>query len=198
MFTYLLYPYRLPARVGAFEHHSEQVRRKSGITESGRPAKADDTLVFPKLVLLHDAPRRMVRIGQLCERVAEGRAALFHRPKLGRGTPAPVLKLTLRVPPVLLGEVLPVLFLVGDDPLTPFRYQLVLRVEVAIERHLVGLRRLGDRFDPDAPDALFVKQVPPRDQNPRANRHGRAVALLRFDPVIGSICFHDMLYPPLT
>src|SRR5258705_11781145 len=165
MFTYLLHPYRLPAGVGAFEHHSEQVRRKSGITESGRPAKADDTLVFPKLVLLHDAPRRMVRIGQLRERVAEGRAALFHRPKLGRGTPAPVLKLALRVPAVLLGEILPVLFLVGDHPLHPFRYQLVLRVEVAIKRHLVRLRRLGDGFDPDATYALAMEKVSPSPQN---------------------------------
>ena len=40
-----------------------------------------------------------------------------------------------------------------------FRHQFVLRREVAVERHLVGAGRLGDRLDPHRPDAVPVKQV---------------------------------------
>jgi hypothetical protein len=40
-----------------------------------------------------------------------------------------------------------------------FGNQLVLRVEVAIERHLVGAGGLGDRLHADRPDAEPVKQV---------------------------------------
>ena len=30
---------------------------------------------------------------------------------------------------------------------------------MAVERHLVGAGRLGDRFDPDAADAMAVKEI---------------------------------------
>src|ERR1700679_1437842 len=40
-----------------------------------------------------------------------------------------------------------------------FDNKLVLRIEVAVKRHLAGARGLGDRFDADASDALAVKKV---------------------------------------
>src|ERR1700720_596089 len=97
MLTNLPHPDTRAARMGALQHHGEQVRRIGGIRESSRPAKADDALVRSKLVLLHDAPRGMVWIGQLGEGVAKGRAAFLHRAKLGRCTAAPVLELPLRI-----------------------------------------------------------------------------------------------------
>jgi len=48
----------------------------------------------------------------------KGRAAFFHRAKLGRRTPAPVLELALRISAVLGIEILPVFLFVGDDPRT--------------------------------------------------------------------------------
>src|ERR1700681_404572 len=76
MLTDLPHPDTRSARMCALQHHGEQVRGEGGIRESSRLAKADDALVRSKLVLLHDAPRRMVWIGQLGEGVAKGRAAL--------------------------------------------------------------------------------------------------------------------------
>ena len=198
MLTYLPHPDTRAARMGAFQHHGEQVRRKRGIRESSRFAKADDTLVRSKLVLLHDAPRGMVWIGQLGEGVAKGRAAFFHLTKLRGGAPAPVLELALWISAVLRGEILPLRLFVRDDPPHPFRYQLIFRVEVPVQRHLVCLRRLGYRFDPDAADALFMEQVSRRHQNPRANGDGGAITFSCFQSVVGNICFHDMLYPSLT
>src|SRR6202165_527884 len=198
MLTYLPHTDRLPARVGALEHHGEQVRGEGGILKSGRLAEADDALVRSKLVLFHDPPRRMVWIGQLGEGVAKSRAAFFHRAKLGRCTTAPILELALRISAVLGVEILPVFLFVRDDPAHPFRDQLILRSEVAVERHLVRLRRLGDRFDPDTSDTLFMKQVSCRHQNPRPNGDGRATTFSLFQSVIGNICFHNSLYPSLT
>ena len=40
-----------------------------------------------------------------------------------------------------------------------FENEIVLRAEVAIERHLVGARRLGDGFDADAANAMTVEEV---------------------------------------
>src|ERR1700682_1728704 len=156
MLTYLPHPDRLPARVSTLEHHGEQVRGKRRILKSGRLAEADDAFVRSELVLLHDAPCRMVRIGQLGEGVHKRGPALFHRSKLRGGAPAPVLELTLWIASVPRGKILPLLLFVRDYPAHPFRYQLILRVEVAVERHLVRLRRLGDRFDPNAADTLFM------------------------------------------
>src|SRR2546423_8259006 len=115
MLAYLPHPDTSPARMRAFQHHGEQVRRKRGVRESSRFAKADDALVRAKLVLLHEAPRGMVWIGQLGEGVAKGRAAFFHRAKLRGGAPAPVLELTARISAVLGVKILPLLLFVPDD-----------------------------------------------------------------------------------
>src|SRR5258707_864871 len=170
MLTDLSHPDTRSARMGTLEHHGEQVRGKGGIRETGGLAKPYDALMRAKLVLLHENPRRMVGIGQLGKGVAKGRAALFHRAKLGGGTAAPVLELPPRIPAGLGVEILPVFFFMGDDPAHPFRDQLILGSEVAVKRHLVRLRRLGDRLDAAPADALLMKQVASRHKNPLAKR----------------------------
>src|SRR5205823_5821288 len=127
----------LNTRVGALEHHRKQIRGEGGIPKSGRLAQPDDALVLSDLVLLDDAPRRMVRVGQLGESIPEGGPTLFHGAKLRRDPTAPVLKLSLRIATVLGVKVLPFLLFVRDDSLHPFSDQLILRVKVAIQRHLV-------------------------------------------------------------
>src|SRR3981081_2705003 len=116
MLAYLSHPDALPARMGALEHHRKQARREPGILKSGLLAEADDALVLSKPVFLDDAPRRMGGVGQLGESVHKGGPALFHGPKLGRGSAAPVLELALRISAVLRHEILPVLLFVRDDP----------------------------------------------------------------------------------
>jgi len=198
MLAYLPHPDTLPARVGTLEHHREQVRGEGGIPKSARLAQAEDALVLSKPVLLDDPSRRMVWIGQLGESVAKGGPALLHRPKLGGGAPAPILKLAVWISAVLGVEILPLLFFVRNDSAHPFRDQLILRVEVAVQRHLVRLRRLGDRFDTDAANALFMKQGTGRNENPLANRDRGPASFLRLQPVFVNICLHDSSYPSLT
>src|SRR5947207_12223068 len=122
-----------------------------------------------------------------------------HRCQLAGISPAQFLKQTGRVANVLAGEILPLFLLVGDDAAHPLRDQLILGVEVPVEGHLVGLRRLGDRFDADAADALLVEQVPRRHQNPLANGHSRPALRPRLRAVAVNICLHgDLFYPTLT
>src|SRR5258707_4793434 len=47
---------------------------------------------------------------------------------------------------------------IGDD-------EIVLRIEVAVERHLIGAGSLRDCFHPNAADALPMKQIPGRQEN---------------------------------
>src|SRR5258707_5216736 len=47
---------------------------------------------------------------------------------------------------------------IGDD-------EIVLRIEVAVERHLIGAGSLRDCFDPHAADAVPMKQIPGRPEN---------------------------------
>src|SRR5258708_7125157 len=112
MLTDLSHPDTRSARMGTLEHHGEQIRGKGRIRETGRLAKPYDALMRAKLVLLHENPRRMIRVGQLGEGVAKGRAALFHRAKLGRGTTAPILKLPFRISAVPGVESLPGTFFI--------------------------------------------------------------------------------------
>src|SRR5205814_279265 len=77
----------------------------------------------------------------------------------------PILEKAARVSAMFGVEVLPLLFLMSDDSTHPFRNELVLRVEVAVKGHLVGLRGLRDSLYADAADTLLVEKVPGRDEN---------------------------------
>ncbi len=51
-----------------------------------------------------------------------------------------------------------------------FRHQFVLRIEVTIERHLVGAGGFRDRLHPDRPDAVAIEQVARHRDDPLAGR----------------------------
>ncbi len=46
--------------------------------------------------------------------------------------------------------------------------QIVLGIEVAVERHLVGAGRLGDRLDADAANAVAMEKILRRRDDPVA------------------------------
>src|SRR6266516_1240169 len=197
MLTYLPHSDALNTRMGALEQHREQVRREGWIRESGRLAKAQNALVLSNPVFLNDSSRRMIRVGKLGESVSKSGPSLFHGAKLRGGAAGPVLEQALWISGVHGGQILPLIFFVRDYAPHPFRDQVILRVEVAVERHLVRLRRFGDRFDADAPNALLMKQVPRRHENPLANGN-RGAALFSRLTVAVNICLHDTFYPSLT
>src|SRR4051812_200428 len=60
---------------------------------------------------------------------------------------------------MLGGDLIPVRFLFLDDAAHPLRHELVLRSEMAIQRHLVRPRRLGERFHADPANTDATEQV---------------------------------------
>ena len=60
--------------------------------------------------------------------------------------------------------------ILGDLPQIG-RHQIVLRAEMAIQRHLVGAGGLGDGVDTHSPDPVPVKQILRYRQNPGARRN---------------------------
>ena len=71
----------------------------------------------------------------------------------------------------------------GGKPAQAFGDQLVLRGEMAVERHLVGAGGLGDGVDADAADAMAIEQVARHrdDPLPRRGSAGGRVGRYRFE-----------------
>ena len=69
----------------------------------------------------------------------------------------------------------PGLFAPGGNLFEALAGQVVLRSEVAIQRHLVGIGGLGNRVDTNALDALLAKQLDGAGHDAGARRHSAAV-----------------------
>src|SRR3982750_1290504 len=162
VFTDLPHSDALNARVRAFEQHGKEIGGQARVLEPGCLAQAQDALVLAESMLLDHSPRRVIRVRELGEGIAERGSTLFHRAQLGRRALTPVLQQGLWISTMLGVEILPLLFLVRDYSAHPFRNQLVLRVEVAVKGHLVRLSRLGDGLNADAADSLLKKKIPSR------------------------------------
>src|SRR6185369_8019160 len=63
------------------------------------------------------------------------------------------------------GNLIQLRFLLGDDAAHPLGDELVLRLEVPVERHLVRPRRFGDRLDADATNPHPTEQIVGRLEN---------------------------------
>ena len=60
---------------------------------------------------------------------------------------------------MLRHELVPDTLLLRDDAAHPLGDELVLRLEVTVQRHLVRAGRLGDRLDADAANADPTKEI---------------------------------------
>src|SRR2546423_9354593 len=114
MFADLAHSAALDAGMGTLQQHGEKVGGQNRVLETGGLAKSYDPLVRADLVLLNDAPRRMLGVRKLRHGIAQCRSAVLHFAQLGRGTPTPVLNQPRRTTAVFGGQVLPLLLLVGD------------------------------------------------------------------------------------
>src|SRR5690348_8211138 len=198
MLAKFAHPDALNAGVGAFEQHPEQIGGEVGILETSGLAKSYDPLVLARLVLLNDTSRGMLRVGKLGERVPQRGSAFLQDLELGRGSPTPVLEQPLRIAVMVSGQIAPFILLVRDHAAHPLGDELVLRIEVAVEGHLVGASRFGDRFDPYAANPLLMKQIAGGDEDALADGQPFAAFSFRFSAVPLNICFHVRLYPRLT
>ena len=100
----------------------------------------------------------MARLGELDRGVRQITAALVTGDEIRRLSDIAV-KLADRIAGTRGFDLRP--YLVGLSTLVVeiLEDQIVFRAEMAVERHLVGAGRLRDRFDPDAADAMAVKEI---------------------------------------
>ncbi|MNY23152.1 hypothetical protein D3C86_1568030 [compost metagenome] len=129
------------------------------------------------LVRLDDGARRVVLLGQLDGSVRQRAAAravepCCHGVEPGAQPGAGIVRMSF-------GELRPEAIGLLRERAQVLRHQRVLRLEVAIQRHLVGARGLGDALDPHRADAVPGEE--------RAGRCQEALArgLLHVDGALG-------------
>src|SRR4051812_25568595 len=122
-------------------------------------------------MIIDHTTRRVVRLWQLGERIENGRAALLHpRECFGHAT-TPLFELRGRVARMRRDDLIPVAVLLRDDATHPFRDERILRLEVAVQRHLVRAGRLRDRLDADTANAHPTEEIVGRGKNPFSGWH---------------------------
>ena len=110
-------------------------------------------------VLVDHAAGGMIRFGQLRQGIMQRRAAILQLGERRRRSAAPVNELRRRVARMRRHQFAPRLLFLRDDAAHPLGDQRVLRLEVAVERHLVRVRRRRDGFHADAANADAPKQI---------------------------------------
>src|SRR5262245_38047696 len=101
----------------------------------------------------------MIALGKLDRHVGHVAAAAIVADALGPNT-NPGMELCERVPGVSLLDSAPDRVNLSFHCSQASDNKIILRTEVTIERHFVGVRSLRDRVDADPPDPVFTKEIP--------------------------------------
>jgi hypothetical protein len=112
----------------------------------------------------------MLVLGQFDRGVGERAAAVIGRPDVGGHFLDPRPQLPARIAREFGRSPAPAGLGFSRKPAEVFRYKLVLRLKMPVERHLVRAGRLGDRFDPHSPDSMAIKEIGRGRQNALARR----------------------------
>ena len=132
--------------------------RSSGCEAPAALHKIRQALTLTHLEFLDHAKTGMTLLRQFDRGIGEIAAALV----LGdedSGLVHEAVKLTSRVSGICGLDFGPDFVRLSPFVVQIFDNELVLRIEVAVKRHLAGARGLGDRFDAHASDALAVEEV---------------------------------------
>jgi len=152
-------PDTLRRDAGALTEQEDFVGESLGIGELGSAAQANKPFAERRLMLADDTSRRMVLVRQLDRSVGERTTAVGLALLEVSDMAQPGQELAFGIARMGLGDHIPgsVEFLselakTGGD-------QHILLGEMAIERHLVGAGRFGDRIDADGMDAAAIEQL---------------------------------------
>jgi hypothetical protein len=148
----------LGGNAGALAQQEHFVGETLGIGELGIAAQANKPFAKRGFILADDTPRRMIPIRQLDRSVGECTAALGLVLLEVSDMVQPGQQLAFRIARVGGGERIPGSVELLRELAETRSDQHILRGEVAIERHLVGAGRLGDRVDADGMDAAAIEQ----------------------------------------
>jgi hypothetical protein len=114
----------------------------------------------------------MMLFGKLDRRIRQRAAALLRIVDVLADGFQPGDKLFLRIVRVLPRDLAPVRFGAARERAKIFGDLCVLRLEVPVERHLVGAGGFRDRFDADGANAVAIKQLGRRGEDALARGQG--------------------------
>jgi hypothetical protein len=103
-------------------------------------------------------PRRMIAFGKFNRGISEIATTAIVENALGTDA-NPRAKLSQRIIRIFAIEADPNLVDLTGDVTQARDNQIVLRAEVAVERHLVGAGRLRDRVNTDPPDPMLTEEI---------------------------------------
>ena len=164
---------------GAFDQKNNRVREQARLRGASGLAQSRQTVALTFFELLDHLESGVPRVGQFDRGVRKIAAALVFGDEFR--DPADIaIELANGIAWACSLDVGPNFF--GLPPLAAqiLANEIVLRPEVAVERHLVGARGLGDRLDPDSPDAVAMKKILGARHDTLAGRLRRVVAPDRF------------------
>src|SRR5262249_36779414 len=161
----------LAADAGAFEQKRQAVRKQIRFYDSGPLTKFRQAIALVPLELFDDMPRRMIAFGEFDCGIREIATAAIVENTLGTSAnPRP--KLPDRVSCIVAIKAAPNLVDFTCDVAQTGDDQIVLRAEVAVERHLIGAGHLRDRVNADPSDPVLTEEITGRADNalPRPQR----------------------------
>jgi len=148
----------LAADASAFEQKRQGVRKQIRFCDSGPPTKFRQTIALIPLELFDDMPRRMIAFGKFNGGIREIATAAIVENALGTNA-NPRAKLSQRIIRIFAIEADPNFVDLTGDVTQARDNQIVLRTEVAVERHLVGAGRFRNRVNADPPDPVLTEEI---------------------------------------
>jgi hypothetical protein len=163
----------LAAYASAFEKQRQGVGEQIGLRDPRLTAEPRQAVALRGLECLDDAPRRMIAIGQFDRRIDHIAATAVADRALGTAS-NPGMKLRERITGISGFKSVPYRLGLPGNLVKAGDHEIVLRAEVAIQRHLVGSRHVRDGVDTDPSDPMLAKEIPGRadDALPRLWRSG--------------------------
>jgi len=154
----------------SFEQQEQFLRQSFRFHKSGVAAEFRQTLSLLVLGCFDDDARGMVFFRKFDCGIRHRTAAKIRIAKVVSDASDQCAKLRIRVPGVGTNDFLVAGNCISVQRTKIFRHEQILRFEVAVQRHLVGLRGGGDLIDADGADSSTIKEITSRFENAFARR----------------------------
>src|SRR5258705_8232343 len=187
----------LNVSAGSLVKQEQFLRQFFRFHEAGFAAELHQALALLILGFFDDGARGMVLVGKLDGRIRHRTTAKIRGAEIVSDAFDQCAKLRIRIARMSASR-----FIVSGDGVAVqraqiFRHQQVLRLEVTVEGHLIGLRGGGDFIDADGADSLCVEEVARRFEDAFARRNLRFPDWLPY-PLHNLFLHHLTRYLPVS
>ncbi len=155
---------------GSFKQKEQLLRQSLRFHESGVSAELRKALSLLLLGFFDDDASGMAFFRKFDRGIRHRTAAKIRITQIVSDPRDQCAKLCIRIPGMSTHDFFVSGDRIGVQGTEIFRHQQILRFEMAVQRHLVGLRSSGDLIDTDGADSPAIKQVTGCFENPFARR----------------------------